>query len=413
MTTTPTSSFPFIFLLFLTAAIAMACTCPVPAQPGSPGFDNGESFIGDPGMEQFQGDWNGEAGNGNEDNGQGRRERGRGGRGRGGRGVDPGTPDGSGDNGQGDQGGRRREHERVINLGEALEGAGATDPIKLNQPGFVTEDQVRLRGTFFKGKADESTPPVILLHELKSGKRDDWEEFGKKLAEQGMAVLIPDLRGHGESTQAMIEDFSQGGGMPAPRGNEYKVENFSEEDMEAMANYDWELWFSFLMSLNNEKKLNIRKLVIVSVGGSCEVAMRWIMNDWMATTPKKGRLTRGCIMISPERTANGKSTVYTAGGASRAKAGSVQYEILVGEMDEDALKNATNAGLDLAKEKSGVPEGDRKVKLVKFKTRKEGMPLFQVESFKIPDTVMETIKKFSDADPAPKWQQFKHYLEEN
>ncbi len=63
--------------------------------------------------------------------------------------------------------------------------------------GMVTEDGVRLKGTYYRPAATNA-PGVVLLHML-GRKRGDWDVFARQLQEAGFGVLAIDLRGHGES----------------------------------------------------------------------------------------------------------------------------------------------------------------------------------------------------------------------
>lgn len=296
--------------------------------------------------------------------------------------------------------GHGRGREQFVPFEKAFESAKSDEPIKLNQPDFVTEDQVQLCGLFYKGNADESTTPVILLHG-KDGKKEDWEPVAKVLAGQGMAVLVPDLRGYGESTRAMKEDYS-GGGVPFVRPSQYKADSFTESDWDSMNTYDGWLWYDFLTMLHNEKKLNLRKLVFIGNGYGCAVAGNWIFGDWKAT-PKKGRFARGLILVSPEA-----DEIYGKLGASRAKAGSVHYKVFVGKLDEEKFADAEKAGLQLAKEKDSVESDARKVSVEAFSTDKEGMALLKVASYKIPEMIVQFINEECEADSSQqKWQAIK------
>ena len=59
-------------------------------------------------------------------------------------------------------------------------------------------DGVQLTATYFKGKGDQDTPVVILLHDL-NGKSEAYMPMAQLLAKQGCGVLIPNLRGSGGS----------------------------------------------------------------------------------------------------------------------------------------------------------------------------------------------------------------------
>ena len=64
-------------------------------------------------------------------------------------------------------------------------------------------DGVRLVGWGFPAKDDSSKGAVIVLHGIGSS-RSDMLGFARIFAQDGYAVLTPDLRGHGESEGAMV-----------------------------------------------------------------------------------------------------------------------------------------------------------------------------------------------------------------
>ena len=64
---------------------------------------------------------------------------------------------------------------------------------------FKTYDGVELVANLhLPDKHDQWSPGIIVCHGFGSGK-DNYASFGTLAAEAGYAVLIPDLRGHGES----------------------------------------------------------------------------------------------------------------------------------------------------------------------------------------------------------------------
>ncbi len=63
--------------------------------------------------------------------------------------------------------------------------------------GMVTEDGVRIKGTYYRPAA-ANAPGIVLLHML-GRHREDWDAFARTLQDAGYAVLAIDLRGHGES----------------------------------------------------------------------------------------------------------------------------------------------------------------------------------------------------------------------
>ncbi|WP_026379703.1 alpha/beta fold hydrolase [Afifella pfennigii] len=63
-------------------------------------------------------------------------------------------------------------------------------------PTFEASDGVRLR---FEDRGEG--PPILLIHGFASNRRVNWDETSwiEALSEAGFRVLVPDLRGHGES----------------------------------------------------------------------------------------------------------------------------------------------------------------------------------------------------------------------
>jgi dienelactone hydrolase len=74
---------------------------------------------------------------------------------------------------------------------------------------YDTEDGVRIAAGWFLPDGVTNPPVVILLHE-EGGTRAQWDPLVPILVKEGYAVLVPDLRGHGESTTAIRD------GQPQP-----------------------------------------------------------------------------------------------------------------------------------------------------------------------------------------------------
>ena len=299
--------------------------------------------------------------------------------------------------------GRSVEREPIVPIDDALAAAGKAEPVRLNQPDFMTDDQVRLSGLYYKGNADESTIPVILLHK-KEGKKEDWQELAQFLAEKGLAVLVPDLRGYGESVTAFIEDYSFGGEQPVIRQNQYNAQNFSPDDWDAMRSADGHFWIRFLVYLHNKKMINIRKLVMIGDGYGAAVAGSWLLEDWKAPSPKKGQFTRGLLMISPDA-----DSVFEKLGGSKTTAGKLMYKIFVGGLDQERLKAAESIGLQLAREKSSVDPEMRKVPVENCKTEKQDMPLLKASAFNMPEQILQFVTDQCQSGQEQKWQAVKNF----
>ena len=131
--------------------------------------------------------------------------------------------------------------------------------------------------------------PVLLLHPFK-GSRADFNDLALALQEAGCAVLVPDLRGHGQSTRRINAD-----------GKEVEIEQalMNHQDFEAMGyadtktSGDVEACNKFLRAKNNLKELNIDKLVIIGAEMGAAVAIDWAQSDWswpvLPGAPKQGQ----------------------------------------------------------------------------------------------------------------------------
>ncbi|MDO4587863.1 MAG: alpha/beta fold hydrolase [Planctomycetia bacterium] len=274
---------------------------------------------------------------------------------------------------------------QVLPLMQAIEKAGATDKILLNQRDFVTQDFVQLVADYRKGKADKETIPVLLLHG-KKGKKEDWDSLAIFLAQNGMAVLAPDLRGHGASTKRMVEDYSFGD-RPMPRfDNKYLVDRFDMSDYEAMIEYDGRLWFQFLILRHNQGKLNIRKLIIIGADLGATIGAAWAKNDW---SNKKGQFTKALILLSPYST---DCLPFLEKLKKRITSNSIKMIIFVGGLQNEYLESSKVIQEKIGgKEKAETPLEEQKVPLFAIKTEKEGVELTKVESFKLPQTFLDFI----------------------
>jgi pimeloyl-ACP methyl ester carboxylesterase len=81
--------------------------------------------------------------------------------------------------------------------GSALAGSSKAAPAA-EQVKITTEDKVVLVADLYRPKVEGIAPAALLVHDA-GGSRGDMAEIAERLAKQGFAVLVPDLRGHGQS----------------------------------------------------------------------------------------------------------------------------------------------------------------------------------------------------------------------
>ncbi len=161
---------------------------------------------------------------------------------------------------------------------------------------LLTADGVKLATTYYPGTKGRDTVPVVLLHMHKSsaseyGSRSDYAGLADHLQKLGHAVLVPDLRGHGDSTEVR--------GKP----NALNAKDMSRADFARMVTFDMEALKEFLRLENNEGRLNIERLCLVGAKMGASVAMRWTQLDWSRPPVgiyKLGQDVKALVLISPE-----------------------------------------------------------------------------------------------------------------
>lgn len=183
--------------------------------------------------------------------------------------------------------------------GQQRQAAPATEepePVTL-----TTKDGVQLKATYFPSKAGKDAVPVVLLHDYK-GSRHELHVYADFLQrELSAAVIVPDLRGHGESTQQQL---------PVGRMRELDAARLRRNDFANMVLQDMEAIRRFLVTQNDEQQLNLNKLAVVGAGMGASVGLLWTMQDWSApplTIGKQGQDVKALALISPEWSFNGLS----------------------------------------------------------------------------------------------------------
>jgi pimeloyl-ACP methyl ester carboxylesterase len=220
-------------------------------------------------------------------------------------------------------------------LGQEKAAGDELEVMELGGNDLVTRDFVSLAAKFYPGAADKDTVTVILLHAFK-GSRKDFSVLAPYLAEQGYAVMVPDLRGHGDSTNKL-----------EVRGGRQQVVKLDAAKMRAnnfaqIANNDMGALRRFLVVKNNEGKLNLNKLVIVGMELGAAVAVDWAVYDWSIPDypgVKQSKDVKALVLISPKRTYSGLRT------SQALNHGVIQsvlpIMIVVGNDDRRAASDAT------------------------------------------------------------------------
>lgn len=172
----------------------------------------------------------------------------------------------------------------------AKSGPKKAPPPKPQAPVLLTADGVKLGTKYYPSKEGQEAVPIILLHALKQS-GSDFAELAVYLQGLGHAVLVPDLRGHGNSTEMR-------GAQAA-----LSADNMSRGDFVRMVSGDMEALKDFLRQENNNGKLNIEKLCVVGTEMGASVAMTWTQLDWSRPPVgihKLGQDVKALVLLSPE-----------------------------------------------------------------------------------------------------------------
>ena len=302
---------------------------------------------------------------------------------------------------------RQKKQETKRTFESQYQTAGPTDVIRIDHPNYKTPDGKFLVGDFRKGNADENTIPVIILHGYGQAK-EQVTPLAMKLAEAGMAVLTPDLRGHGQSISQQVQDFSEGERPTVRTDDNYKFDTFIKQDYTAMATIDWEFWYMFLGAEHNAKHLNMRRLIIIGVEFGAAIACNWAKNDWSISNVKKGHFARGLVLISPEE----KYCQKALDALRQKKPGDqLAFLFILGSLNGDmltAIKKIQEKLLGRDKEEK-IPVAEQRAVLATFQTEQQGSELLAIDSFNIPELVTNFInirmKKMKPRDL--EWQAIK------
>jgi pimeloyl-ACP methyl ester carboxylesterase len=216
-------------------------------------------------------------------------------------------------------------------LVEPVQALAQADAKKIPDPediDLTTTDGVQLKATYFKSIKGKEAVPVMMVHGFK-GNRHDFDALAKKLQALGHAVIVPDLRGHGDSTT--VQNFSK----------KLAADKLLPPHFALMASKDLEAVKAFLVKRNNDGELNIDKLCVVGAEMGASVGLLWSALDWswpMLTIGKQGQDVKAIVMISPKWSDHRIQVpeALSNDGIKRM----VSIYIVMGADDPDAVKEA-------------------------------------------------------------------------
>jgi pimeloyl-ACP methyl ester carboxylesterase len=206
-----------------------------------------------------------------------------------------------------------------------------------------TSDGVNLAAWYYavpEGASPLAT--VILVHDL-DGSHKSVEPLALALQKSGIAVVAPDLRGHGASSAQVT-----------PNGNKEKLDpkTFKKADLEMIAasaggrlrdqsgvRGDIEAVRNFIKQKSDAGELDIDRLCVVGSGAGATLAALWTAADWawppIASGPQ-GRQVQALVFVSPVWATKGL-TISPALSMDALKR-QVPIMVIAGRDDRDATR---------------------------------------------------------------------------
>ena len=198
---------------------------------------------------------------------------------------------------------------------------------------LTTGDGVQLALTYYPSNKGKDAIPVILLHEWKSS-RSDFAGLAPYLQKYGHAVIVPDLRGHGDSKSRI-------------GGRDLDAAKMSTLDFALIVPGDMEAIREFIRARNNAGELNINKLCVVGAEMGASVAVQFALHDWTygphgngyyGPAFQMGRFVKGLVLISPKWSFRGMSLANFM--KNRFVCSQISVMIIVGKEKSTALADA-------------------------------------------------------------------------
>ena len=260
-----------------------------------------------------------------------------------------------------------------------------------------TGDGLQLAVTYYPGPTypdttDRQIIPVVLLHMWKQS-RSDYKDLAPFLQRLGYAVIVPDLRGHGDSMHV----------KGARKEETINAEKMSPQQFLLMVGEDMKAVKQFLLDRNNAGELNIDKLCVVGAEMGASVALNFALADAVEQDRnpvldpeheyKLGRFVKALVLLSPERTFHAMSVVPALKHPAVQR--DISVLILVGKQDGKAVEEVKPIYNLLAKyhpEPVGESKNDKRTLVFeKLDTSLQGTNLLDPK-FKVQNTIAEFLQ---------------------
>ncbi len=244
---------------------------------------------------------------------------------------------------------------------------------------LTTKDNVIIKANYYDGSGSKDTVPIIAVHG-EGGQRSDLDMLAKALQAEGHAVIVPDLRGHGDSTNVQGQDDTK------LDHNKMRPADF------AAAALDLEACKKYFKELNNDQKVNIENLTLVGTGelGSL-LSFAYAGEDWLV--PPFGRFKQGqdvkaVVMFTPaQRVKTIRAAGYLDDQSVRRE---ISFFLIVNDRDASAKRNATR--LEDALQRASANRDDKeRIARLDVPTTLKGAKILEVQEA---DEILRRINLF-------------------
>lgn len=188
----------------------------------------------------------------------------------------------------------------------------SAEDLKPRPETLTTKDGIALAATYWPSGLKQDASVIVLLHGA-NGNQLDWGGLPKKLHDEGYAVIVVDLRGHGQSKGATLagDAVDTKTAKAKAKGAKSSVDagSLKAGDYKAMVGLDMEAVKAFIFNEHQQHKLNMNKMGIVGAGLGGAVALNFAAVDWLkkphtdgpvgGQTPR-GQDVRALVLLTPD-----------------------------------------------------------------------------------------------------------------
>lgn len=264
-------------------------------------------------------------------------------------------------------------------------------------------DGLKMKFTYYPGGEGKETVPIVLLHPFNS-KRAELKGLAEFLQEGNYAVIVPDLRGHGDSAEYTDAKTSKTVKLTPSRLTPLDFKKIVESDLESLK--------GFIVKENNAGNLNVKKLCVIGAEMGATLAIGWAAKDWSwedRGTQRQGKDIRAIVLLEPQSVY--KNVPVAPALAAKGVKDEVLFVVLAGNKDPKEPKYSTTKQFCTQLEKAVA--GSKKPLPKKEEPKPAAHPRYTLKEF---PTTLQGLKLLDNqqvkAGPKDKQVTPREYLDE-